>query len=117
MCWTIMWSNVVESYLLYYAKYLLVYSSIIFIVSAFGGQKPQFWANFDIWGTPILTPFTDEGQIGRAIADLWCALGMVIEDLEHVLAPRKLVGVRRIVLPLRNAENLGKPDSLNLKPP
>jgi len=22
----------------------------VFIVSASGGQKPQFWANFDIWG-------------------------------------------------------------------
>ena len=22
----------------------------VFIVSAAGGQKPQFWANFDIWG-------------------------------------------------------------------
>jgi len=23
----------------------------VFIVSASGGQKPQFWANFDIWGS------------------------------------------------------------------
>ena len=29
----------------------------VFIVSAFGGQKLQFWANVDIWGTPVLTPF------------------------------------------------------------
>ena len=23
----------------------------VFIVSAFGGQKPQFWANLDFWGS------------------------------------------------------------------
>ena len=38
----------------------------VFTVSAFGGQKTQFLANFDIWGTPVPTPFTDERQI-------WCA--------------------------------------------
>jgi len=26
-------------------------------VSASGGQKPQFWSIFDIWGTPVPTPF------------------------------------------------------------
>jgi len=41
----------------------------------------------------------------------------VIEDLEHVLAPRKLFRVRRIVSPLWGAQNLGEPDPLNLKPP
>jgi len=35
-------------------------------------------------------------------------LGMVIEDLEHFLAPQKLLGVRRTVLPLGGADNLGK---------
>jgi len=25
----------------------------VFIVSASGGQKPQFWANFDILGAPV----------------------------------------------------------------
>ena len=40
----------------------------MFIVSASGGQKPQFWANFDNWGgAPVPTPFTDNGQI-------WCAI-------------------------------------------
>jgi len=34
-------------------------------------------------------------------------LGMVIENLEHVLACRKLLGVWRIVSPLGGAENLG----------
>jgi len=29
----------------------------VFIVSAAGGQKPQFWANFDILGAPVSTPF------------------------------------------------------------
>ena len=37
-----------------------------FIVSASGGQKPQFWANFDtFWGLLYRPAFTDEGQI-------WC---------------------------------------------
>jgi len=29
----------------------------LFIVSASSGQKPQFWANFDILGAPVPTPF------------------------------------------------------------
>ena len=29
----------------------------VFIVSASGGQKPQFWANFDILGALVPTPF------------------------------------------------------------
>ena len=29
----------------------------VFIVSASRGQKPQFWANFDIFGAPVPTPF------------------------------------------------------------
>ena len=29
----------------------------MYIVSAFGGQKLQFWANFDILGAPVSTPF------------------------------------------------------------
>ena len=29
----------------------------VFIVSASGGQKLQFWANFDILGAPVSTPF------------------------------------------------------------
>jgi len=29
----------------------------VFIVSASGGQKPQFLANFDILWAPVLTPF------------------------------------------------------------
>ena len=42
--------------------------------------------------------------------------GMMIEDLKHFLAPRKLLGVRRTVSPLGGAKNLGKPDPFNLKP-
>ena len=30
----------------------------VFIVSASGGQKPQFWANFDILGLLYRLPFT-----------------------------------------------------------
>ena len=37
----------------------------VFIVSPSGGQKPQFWANFDFWGAPVPAPFTDKRQI-------WC---------------------------------------------
>jgi len=44
-------------------------SSNVFIVSASGGQKPQLWANFDLLGAPVPTPFTDEDQVWRAIAD------------------------------------------------
>ena len=29
----------------------------VFIVSAFGSQKPQLQANFDIWGALVPTPF------------------------------------------------------------
>ena len=29
----------------------------VFIVSAFDGQKTQFWANFDIFWAPVPTPF------------------------------------------------------------
>ena len=42
--------------------------SSVFIVSASGGQKPQFWANFDIWGllyrrlSPIMAEFGVQQQ-------------------------------------------------------
>ena len=36
------------------------------IMSASGGQKPQFWANFDFGWLLYPPPLTDEGQI-------WCA--------------------------------------------
>jgi len=35
----------------------------VFIVSASGIQKPQFWANFDIWGLLYPPAFTDDGQM------------------------------------------------------
>ena len=34
----------------------------VFIVLASGGQKPQFWANFDFWGLLYRPPFTDESS-------------------------------------------------------
>ena len=40
----------------------------VFILSASGSQKPQFWANFDFLGAPV--PFANEGQMWCAIADL-----------------------------------------------
>ena len=42
-------------------------------------------------------------------------LGMVIEDLEHVLARLKLLGVRRIVSQLGGPENLGETRRSQLK--
>ena len=49
----------------------------VFIALATGGQKPQFLANFDIWGLLYRPSFTDEGQI-------WCA----IADPRHTLASK-----------------------------
>ena len=46
----------------------------VFIASASGGQKPQFWATFDIWGLVYPSPFTDEGQIWCATAHPRCTL-------------------------------------------
>ena len=41
----------------------------VFTVSVSGGQKPQFWAIFKIWGLLYRPHFTDEGQIWCARAD------------------------------------------------
>jgi len=42
----------------------------LFIVLAFGGQKPQFWAFFYIWGGLLYRHlFIDKGQIWCTIAD------------------------------------------------
>jgi len=46
----------------------------VFIVSASGGQKPQFCTNFDIVRLEYQPPFTDDSQIWCAIADPWCTL-------------------------------------------
>jgi len=46
----------------------------MFIVSASGGQKPQFWPHFDFWGLLYGPPFTDQDQIWCAIVDPWCTL-------------------------------------------
>jgi len=40
----------------------------------------------------------------------------VIEDLEHVITPPKLLGVRCIVSPLGGTENQWETRPLNLKP-
>ena len=48
-----------------YAKFHLN----VFIVSTSGGQKKQFWANFDIWGLLYRPPFTDKSQIWWPIVD------------------------------------------------
>ena len=44
----------------------------VFIVLASGDRKPQFLANFDIWGLLYRPPFIDEGQIWYAKADRTC---------------------------------------------
>jgi len=44
------------------------------IVSLSREEKPQFWANFDIWGLLYPAPFTDYGQIWYARADPWSTL-------------------------------------------
>jgi len=46
----------------------------VFIVSASGRQKPQFLANFDIWGLLYRPPFIDEDQIWCDRADPWYML-------------------------------------------
>jgi len=46
----------------------------VFIVSASGGQKRQFWANFNILGLLYRPPFSDEGHICCALADPRCTL-------------------------------------------
>ena len=43
-------------------------------------------------------------------------LGMIIVDLEHVLAPWKCFAIQCIVFPLEGAENLGEPGPLGLIP-
>jgi len=43
----------------------------VFIVLDSGGQKPQFWANFDIWEASIPIPFTKKGQIWCVIVNPW----------------------------------------------
>jgi len=45
-----------------------------FIVSASGGQKPQFWQILTFWGVLYRPPFTDEDHIWCATADPWCML-------------------------------------------
>ena len=43
----------------------------VFIVSASGSGKPQFWANFNFSGASVPTHFYRWGQIWCAIADQW----------------------------------------------
>ena len=41
----------------------------VFIVSFSSGQKPQFWAHFELWGLLYRLPFPDKGQIWYPEAD------------------------------------------------
>jgi len=40
-----------------------------FIISPFRDEKPQFWANVDIWGAPAPSALYDQSQIWYASAD------------------------------------------------
>ena len=61
----------------------------VFIVSASGGQKPQFWANVDFWGLLYRPPITDEGQIWCAKADRSSTLtGRISSESVHCVAFR-----------------------------
>jgi len=66
----------------------------VFIVSASGGHKPQFWANFDILGAPVPSPFTDEGQI-------WCAIADPRFTFTCEISSKSLISVYSVVLWLR----------------
>ena len=58
-------------------------------MSASGGQKPQFWANFGIFlggGLVYRPPFTDEGQIWCAIADPWSTFTCEISSRSVILS-------------------------------
>jgi len=54
---------------------------------ASGGQKPQFWANFDFLGASVPTPFTDDGQIWYPIADHGICLLAKFRLDQFILSP------------------------------
>jgi len=54
----------------------------VFIVSAAGGQKPQFWANFDTFGGSC----TDEGQT-------WCVIANLRRTLTCQISSRSIYSV------------------------
>ena len=70
------------------------------------------------WRTDRQTKTQRFGRPGRGWNPKPTKLGMVIEDLAHVHAPQKLLGVWRIVLPPGGAENLGitRPCCLKINP-
>jgi len=57
------------------------------------------------------------GHLGGKWNPSTTKLGTMIEDLEHVIGPRKLLGVWRIVSPLWGAENVGVTRPPELKTP
>ena len=61
----------------------------VLIVSASGGQKPQFWTNCDFLGATVPTAFTDEGQIWCAKADPRSTLtGQISSECVHCVGFR-----------------------------
>ena len=61
----------------------------VFIVSASGGQKPQFWANVDVWGLLYRPPITDEDQIWCVKADRSSTLtGRILSECVHCVVFR-----------------------------
>jgi len=68
-----------------YAKFYLY----VFVVSASGGQKPQFWQMLTFWGLPYRPPFTDEGRIWYARADPRSTLtGQISSESVHCVGFR-----------------------------
>jgi len=59
----------------------------VFIVSASGGQKPQFWTQLTKWGLLYRPSFTDEGQI-------WCATADLRSTLTCQISYRSIYSVR-----------------------
>ena len=63
--------------------------NVFIVMSASGGRKPQFWANFDSWGLLYRSACTDEGQIWCAKADRTSTLtGQISSECVHCVAFR-----------------------------
>jgi len=64
----------------------------VFVVSVSDGQKPQFCANFDIFGLLYRPPFTDEGYI-------WCAIASIRAKFRLDLIIVSPLAAKKTILP------------------
>ena len=101
------------------ASKLFLYSNIFMVKSGaqtltFKSVTSQAWQKKRDWQTKKLNVFHRPDGGWNPIAT---KLGMVIEDLEHVVSPLKRLGVRRIVSPLGGTENLGVTRPCQIKTP